>query len=93
MRSPAQVDPKILKLMMSELSPKVKVTPADVYLNAGKPSCKNGRIKQNIIQNCRLQFPQKCGWLLRHYRPINFGFRLSAKAVTPSLISSEKLSR
>jgi len=33
------------------------------------------------------------GLLRRYYRPINFGFRFSAKAVIPSLISSEKFRR
>jgi hypothetical protein len=38
--------------MMSELSPKVKVTPADVDLNAGKPSYKN--VKDQIRHNTEL---------------------------------------
>jgi hypothetical protein len=37
---------------MSELGPKVKVTPADVYLNAGKPSCKD--VKDQTKHNTEL---------------------------------------
>jgi hypothetical protein len=52
----------------------------------------------NPAQAChRKEYGQpgpKCGRLLRrHYRPINFGFRFSAKAVIPSFISSEKFRR
>jgi hypothetical protein len=75
---------------------------------SSKPTCqvtsRKGKATRVIISSVILHKPiigrntgrprPKCGRLLRrYYRPTNFGFRFSAKAVIPSFISSEKFRR